>query len=246
MDQGDAVNEGPERPKALTVLNTTLAREGYEGFYAPDKQCYLRHIATNTIATASPNPHRPLSQLEVTRREQLLAYLNRASEDELIGEVLLPLFRQLGFHRVTAAGHKDKALEYGKDIWMKFTLPTQHVLYFGIQAKKGKLDATGDSKGTNANVAEIHNQVTMMLGHDIFDPEIGKRVLVDHAFIVAGGEITKAARNWLGNKLDATKRSQIMFMDRDDILNLFVVTNLPLPPAALPKPDPLPDDDMPF
>ena len=119
---------------------------------------------------------------------------------------------------MTAAGHKDKALEYGKDLWMKFTLPTQHVLYFGIQAKKGKLDASGVSKAATANVAEIHNQVTMMLGHEIFDPEIGKRVLVDHAFIVAGGEITKAARNWLGNKLDASKRSQIMFMDRDDIL----------------------------
>lgn len=38
------------------------------------------------------------------------------------------------------AGHKDKTLEYGKDLWMKFTLPTQHVLYFGIQAKKGKLE----------------------------------------------------------------------------------------------------------
>ncbi|MGH3671250.1 MAG: hypothetical protein ACRDSH_11535 [Pseudonocardiaceae bacterium] len=35
--------------------------------------------------------------------------------------------------RVTASGHKDKALEYGKDIWMKFTLPTQHVLYFGLR-----------------------------------------------------------------------------------------------------------------
>jgi hypothetical protein len=42
------------------------------------------------------------------------------------------------------------------------------------------------------------------------------RILTDtNAFIVAGGELTKAARNWLGNKLDATKRSQIMFMDRD-------------------------------
>ncbi len=60
----------------------------------------------------------------------------------------------------------------------------------------------------------------MMLAHEIFDPEANRRVLVDHAFIVAGGEITKAARNWLGNALDATKRSQVMFMDRDDILNL--------------------------
>jgi hypothetical protein len=73
----------------------------------------------------------------------------------------------------------------------------------------------------------------MMLGHEIFDPEIGKRVLVDHAFIVSGGEITKSARNWLGNKLDASKRSQILFMDRDDILNLFTATNLPLPVGAL-------------
>jgi hypothetical protein len=128
---------------------------------------------------------------------------------------------------------------------MKYTLPTQHILYFGIQAKKGKLDAAGVSKGSNVNVAEVHAQVTMMLGHEIFDPETNRRVLVDHAFIVAGGEITKAARNWLGNKLDASKRSQIQFMDRDDILNLFVVTNLPLPRGAIPAEDVV-DDEIPF
>jgi hypothetical protein len=246
MDHGDAVNEDAARKGALALLSATLAREGFEPFYADDKQCYLRHIATNTIATAQPNPHRPFSAAELQRRDQLTVYLDTASEDALIEQVLLPLFRQLGFHRITAAGHKDKALEYGKDVWMKYTLPTQHVLYFGLQAKKGKLDASGVSKGGNANVAEIHNQVTMMLGHEIFDPEIGKRVLVDHAFIVAGGEITKAARNWLGNKLDATKRSQIMFMDREDILNLFVVTNLPLPVGALPQPTPDDAYDLPY
>jgi hypothetical protein len=116
---------------------------------------------------------------------------------------------------------------------MRYVLPTQHVLYFGIQAKKGRLDSAGISKPGSVNVAEILNQVTMMLGHEIFDPEVSRRVLVDHAFIVAGGEITKAARNWLGGKLDRIKRSQVMFMDRDDILNLFVVTNLPLPPRAI-------------
>lgn len=64
-----------------------------------------------------------------------------------------------------------------------------------------------------------------------------------------GGEITKAARNWLGNALAATKRSQIMFMDRDDILNLYVVTSLPLPEGALPPPPPNPwsaSDEPPF
>jgi hypothetical protein len=119
------------------------------------------------------------------------------------------------------------------------------VLYFGLQAKKGKLDASGATKGTNVNVAEIHNQALMMLGHEIFDPEIGRTVLVDHAYIVAGGEITKAARNWIGNRLDTLKRSQIIFMDRTDILNLYVVTNLPLPSAAWPAEE-ISIDDPPF
>jgi hypothetical protein len=246
MDPADALHEGPDRPGALALLNTALAREGFEAFYAEDKQCYLRHIATKTIVSSTTDPHRPFSASELRRRGQLLAYLHAVAEEDLIHEVLLPLFRQLKFHRITAAGHKDKALEYGKDVWMKFTLPTQHVLYFGIQAKSGKIDASGVTEHGNANVAEIHNQVTMMLGHEIFDPEIGKRVLVDHAFIVSAGEITKAARNWLGNKLDASKRSQLLFMDREDILNLYVVTNLPLPNGAIPAASSSADDAVPF
>lgn len=246
MDPADALNEGSDRLGALALFNSAMAREGFEAFYAEDRHCYLRHISTNTIVSAATNPHRPFSASELKRREALLAYLYTASEDELIEEVLLPLFRQLGFHRITATGHKDKALEYGKDVWMRFTLPTQHVLYFGIQAKKGKIDSSGITKEGSANVAEIHNQVIMMLGHEIFDPEIGKRVLVDHAFIVVAGEITNAARNWLGNKLDASRRSQLLFMDRDDILNLYVVTNLPLPKGAMPETPAAEEDELPF
>lgn len=245
LDKGEAEGDDIDRSKALSALNIVLLREGWAAFYDEDGLAQLRHVATNTIAQMA-NPHRPFTPSEVERRDQLFAYLGKCSEDELIEEVLLPLFRQLGFHRITSAGHKEKALEYGKDVWMKYTLPTLHVLYFGIQAKKGKLDASGVS---TSNVAEIHNQVMMMLGHEIFDPELNRRVLVDHAFIVAGGEITKQARNWIGNKLDASKRSQVMFMDRDDILNLFVVSNLPLPKGALPSKLPAwddLDDDVPF
>jgi hypothetical protein len=50
----------------------------------------------------------------------------------------------------------------------------------------------------------------------------------------------------LGGKLDATKRSQILFMDREDILNLYVVTSLPLPKGAIAENvDPF-DDEIPF
>ena len=245
MHKSDAEDDDPDRAHALAALNRPLSREGYEAFYGDDNLLYVRHVGTKIVSTAS-SPHRPLTPTELERRERLVSYLDECSEDDLIAEILLPLFRQLGFHRITSVDHKDKSLEYGKDIWMRYVLPTQHVLYFGIQAKKGKLDSAGASRRSNANIAEILNQVLMMLGHEVFDPETSKRVLVDHAFIVAGGEITKQARNWLGGKLDATKRSQIMFMDRDDILDLYTVNNLPLPEAAAEPASDLFDDDIPF
>jgi len=44
-----------------------------------------------------------------------------------------------------------------------------------------------------------------------------------------------AGRRNLGReRLDQAKRSQVMFMDREDIVNIFVVTNVALPAAALP------------
>lgn len=245
MHKADAGDQDPGRTLALNSLNKPLTREGYEAFYGEDDMLYVRHIGTSTVSSAV-NPHRPLTPNELKRRERLVDYLDRCSEDELISDVLLPLLRQLGFHRITSAGHKDKALEYGNDIWMRYVLPTQHILYFGIQAKKGKLDASGNSRGSNSNIAEIHNQVSMMLGHEIFDPETSKKVLVDHAFIVAGGEITKQARNWLGGKLDASRRSQVMFMDREDILNLYVVSNVPLPNGASEAHSEAFDDNVPF
>ncbi|WP_347919272.1 hypothetical protein [Paracoccus marcusii] len=242
MDQGDALNEDHHRPKALEMLNGALAKEGFEAFYAENSKCYLRRTDGNRSVPLQVLPHRPFSKVEQERRNLLEAFLQVCSEDQLIEHVLLPLLRQLGFQRISVAGHKDKALEYGKDLWMRYSLPTQHVLYFGIQAKKGKLDASGRS---TENIAEILNQTTMMLGHEIFDPEVSRRVLVDHAYIVAGGEITKSARNWLGQRLDATKRSQIMFMDRDDILNLFVAANVALPKDAQPLSDGF-ADEIPF
>jgi hypothetical protein len=61
------------------------------------------------VTALQRNPHRPLTVAEQERRQRLEAYLDTCSEDALIEEVLLPLLRQLGFHRITAAGHKHKA-----------------------------------------------------------------------------------------------------------------------------------------
>ena len=108
--KSDATDEDPGRENALAALSVPLMREGFEAYYGDDDLLYVRHVATRIVSSAA-SPHRPLTPAEVRRRTQLAGYLEMCSEDELIEVVLLPMFRQLGFHRVTVAGHKDKALE---------------------------------------------------------------------------------------------------------------------------------------
>lgn len=245
MDKADNLNEEADRSGALTQLNNSLAREGLEAFYAEDNLCYIRNTKTGLDSRPGPIVERALSKDEVDRYKSLEKFLNSASEDEFTEKILLPLFQSLRFRRISVAGHTDKSMEYGKDIWMKYELPTGHWLYFGVQVKRGKIDAAASSK--NHNVAEIHRQITMMLGHEIFDPDINKKRLIDHAIIVASGEITKQAENWLGQRLDASQRSQILFMDRPEILHLFVIHNVPMPvEKKLDALDSVTDNEIPF
>ena len=246
MDRADCTEDDPDRQLALSELNASLAREGLEAFYACDNRCYLRNIRTGEEGQPGPVVDRALSQDELERQARLEAFMDAASEDDLIEKVLFPLLQTLRFQRISVTGHKDKALEFGKDLWMKYRLPTGHFLYFGLQVKRGKIDAAARSQ--NQNVAEIHNQITMMLGSEIFDPDINRKRLVDHVILVAGGEITKQAQNWLGGKLNASQRSQILFMDRADILQLFVIHKVTMPDEAEQQVEDIPvyDLEIPF
>lgn len=244
MDRADHVTEGPDRKRALVQLNASLSREGLEAFYAEDNLCYLRNTRSGIESRPGPVADRALTPDELDRKKRLGAFLDQASEDDLIENVLLPLFQTLGFQRISIAGHEDKALEYGKDVWMKYHLPTGHWVYFGLQAKRGKIDASAGTK--NQNVAEILNQVTMMLGHEIFDPDTNKKHLIDHGMIVSGGTITKQAKNWLGERLNASQRSQILFMDRFDLLKLCVIHNVPMPGDQERAKTAFDLDDLPF
>lgn len=89
-----AHNVSEERSLALAALNSVLAREGWAAFYDEHGIGQIKHIATNAVAQVA-NPHRPFTPSELERREQLVAYLDGCSEDELIEDVLLPLCRSL-------------------------------------------------------------------------------------------------------------------------------------------------------
>ena len=242
MDPTDYTDEDPKRQSALAELNRTLAREGLEAFYGGDRRCYLRNTRSGDRSETEPVTDRALSKEEADRSRRLDEYLDTASEDNITEKIVVPLLQTLRFQKISVAGHRDRAMEFGKDIWMKYRLPTGHWIYFGLQVKCAKLDASARTK--NENIAEVHRQLTMMLGHTIFDPDINKKRLIDHAIVVSAGEITKHARQWIGERLDASQRSQILFMERSEIMHLFIVHNLDLPRNFQREQDG--EDDIPF
>lgn len=203
--------------QALAAFNKLVQRQGLIAYQDGSGRCYLRSTGTGVSTATFSQMSRPLSQQEIEQRQKLAAFLEGASEDDFIEKVLVPLFQRLGFRRVSPTGHKDKSLEFGKDLWMKFQLPTSHWLYFCAQVKKDKIDSNNAS-GTK-NVASVLNQARMAIDHPIFDPEANRKVLLDHLFLISADEITKAARTWLVEQLDAGQRRHIVFMDREELLD---------------------------
>lgn len=205
-----------DRDQALIELNKALARDHLVVSLSKEGKATIRHDGSGVSSSTVEPSSLPLSKEEKANRERVAAYLDRASEDEITEVVLVPLLQRLGFKRVAPSGHEEKLLEYGKDVWMKYFLPTGHWLYFGVQVKKDKIDSRGKSSD---NVSEVLNQARMALGHQVFDPAIGRNVLIDHVYIVSAADITRSARNWIAGRLDTEQRRQVIFMDRKEFLD---------------------------
>jgi len=232
--------------KALERFNGLVKRYGVVAYLDNGGRCFLKSSGTGVTSEELLQQSRPLSQEEIGQREKLARFLDRASEDEFIEKVLVPLFRRLQFWRVSPTGHKDKSLEFGKDLWMKFQIPTGHWLYFCAQVKKGKIDSNNASG--QRNISSVLTQSRMAFDHPIFDPEENRKVLLDHLFIISAGEITKPAKDWLAGQLDASQRRQIIFMDRDELLDhsARILLDLKIEEPTIAELAELGDDDIPF
>lgn len=161
-----------------------------------------------------------LSRKQKDLREKFIRFLDTADEDEFTEKLLVPLFKKLGFERVKAAGHKDKLLEFGKDVWMVYDLPTQHELFVGVQVKVGRIHSSGSE--LDKNIGGILSQLLMMLFYPVFDAQTNSKHLIDHIYLVSSGEITKQARTFLTEFLDNGMRRNVLFLDREELIELCI------------------------
>lgn len=152
----------------------------------------------------------------------------------------------MAFRRVSPTGHKDKTLEFGKDLWMKYQLPTGHWIYFCAQIKKDKIDSNNASG--QKNVSNVLAQAQMAIDYPMLDPEINRKVLLDHQYLISAGEITKPARTWLIERLDKEQRRHIIFMDRHEFLDRSarILLDLRIDTYETPDGTTVTDADVPF
>ena len=235
-----------DRIAALRDLNSVLSRDGLEAFLDDSGAILVRNTGTRAVSGIVATQARPLTQSELSRKAAVEEYLSQADEESFIEDFLAPMFRALGFTRITPTGHRDRTLEFGNDLWMKLLLPTGHWIYFGSQVKAERIHASSSAKYLPANIGQIISQVHMILRNPIFDPDTNRKHLLDHVFIISTGEITKHARHLLATHLDQEARRHILFMERADIVNLALYTGVPLPTEGQKLLMGEQDDEFPF
>jgi Major Facilitator Superfamily len=122
---------------------------------------------------------------------------------------------------------------------------TKQRVHSCAQVKKDKIDSSGT--GGSHNVATVLTQARMAIDHPIFDPEANRKVLLDHLFLISAGEITRGARTFLVENLDAGQRRHIIFMDRDEFLDqsarILLDLRIEEPKSETTE---ITDDDIPF
>lgn len=117
LDIDDFERANKQRQPALDRLNQVVGRQGLVA-YIDAGTCHVRNNGTVVSSSTVRLPSRPLSPEEIAQRQRVAAFLDSASEHDLTERLIVPLFQRLGFQRVTPAGHREKTLEFGKDLWM--------------------------------------------------------------------------------------------------------------------------------
>lgn len=202
------VPDGPilYKGRAFRRLGTRI------GDYSPKE-----FLASATLVQEPPVALR-LSQGELDR------FLKEADEDSLTDLLIVPLLRTFGFESISRKGHRDKSLEFGKDLrGIKYKLPTGHWLYFAAQVKVGNI---GYSAGKTNSIGKIEEQLRAALRTKMMDWQARTEHRPDHVFLAASGSIAEGAQRYLAEQI-CDDQMRVLFWDRDLIVDACNARGLP-------------------
>jgi hypothetical protein len=153
------------------------------------------------------------------RRERMSwekAFIQSMSETQLQRQILVPLFRAMGFQDVYL--HHGGSLEKGKDIVMWKPGQVRERVNYAIVAKATKI--TGRISG-NSSAAEVRFQIEQCFGEPYPDPVTTEEQRVDRCFVISSRAIPKEAIHALRGVLRDQNLDRIVdFIDGDKLWQL--------------------------
>lgn len=120
-------------------------------------------------------------------KDPKLTYLQSLSESDFRGDVLVPLFKGMGFSDVT---EYHGTLEFGKDIVFSEQDRFGERIYYAVVVKHGRIHGTVGKAG---NSSEVLYQAQQALGEPWLDPFNIERHRIDKVIIATSGQITQGA-----------------------------------------------------
>ncbi len=153
------------------------------------------------------------------KNELLIEFFDSANEEDFTLLFLVPLFKRMGFEKVTPKKHTEHIMEYGQDIKiMRLRIPTGHFLYFVCQVKIGIIGSSPNQP--TQNIATILEEIRPAFEKEIFDSDLGMDIRPDHVFLIASGRIGEQAKLYLQERIQTTHRN-LRFIERDDLIDKY-------------------------
>ena len=144
-------------------------------------------------------------------------------EATLQNDVLIPLFRSMGFHDVKR--NDGGPNELGKDLVMWREEGLRERVNYAVVIKAEKI--TGQASGLNNSASTVLFQVTQAFNESYPDPSTAEEQTIQHCLVVSSKEISKEAINAIKGTLRKTNLDKITtFIDGDALWHL-IETYLP-------------------
>lgn len=141
------------------------------------------------------NIYRYLDRYAVDNSDRILYILSRLSnltEDELIDQVLIPLFSRMGFRGARRITHHGPN-ELGLDIRPFYeTDKFDHRIYYGAQAKASDIHTT--SGKLEGNAEGICNQLKVAIDSKFIDEEDNEEKEIDRVMLITSKKVNDLAR----------------------------------------------------
>ncbi|MGE0827643.1 MAG: restriction endonuclease, partial [Candidatus Binatia bacterium] len=137
-------------------------------------------------------------------------------EDELRTDVLIPLFRAMGFQDVHH--HHGGSGERGKDIIMWRPEGLRERVNYAVVAKADKI--SGKTSG-NSSIGEVRFQIEQCFNEPYADPRTTKEEKIERCWVVSSKDIKKEAKEAIKGNLEKSNLDKITdFIDGDQLWEL--------------------------